>query len=155
MKRLLALAAFATSSAVAATFIVPTDASLIHASKAIVIVTAGESHTRRAPSGWIETVTSLHVDEAIKGPLRTGEVVEVVELGGAIGNIAYTVPRSTAYGMDEHVLLFLDVNDRHEWVSKNMVVGKFGFANGRLEREATELIGWERKTGRGQPEEHA
>ncbi len=154
MKRLLALAAFATSSAIAATFIVPTDASLIHASKAIVIVTAGESHTRRAPGGWIETVTSLHVDEAIKGPLRTGEVVEVVELGGAIGNIAYTVPGSPAYGMDEHVLLFLDVNDRHEWVSKNMVVGKFVFANGRLEREATELIGWDEQTGEVHREQH-
>src|SRR5260370_1908726 len=146
MNRLLALAAFATSSAIAATFIVPTDASLIHASKAIVIVTAGESHTRRAPGGWIETVTSLHVDEAIKGPLRTGEVVEVVELGGAIGNIAYTVPGSPAYGMDEHVLLFLDVNDRHEWASKNMVVGKFVFANARLVRETMALIGCDEPT---------
>src|ERR1700682_4367611 len=147
MKRLLALAAFATTSAFAATFLVPTDDALVHASKAIVVATAGDSHARRAPGGWIETVTSMRVDEAIKGPMQTGELIEVVELGGAIGDIAYTVPGSPKYAPGEHVLLFIETNNRHEWVSKNMVVGKFAFANGLLLRDSTELIGWDAVTG--------
>jgi hypothetical protein len=147
MKRLLALAAFATTSAFAATFLVPSDETLVHASKAIVVATAGESHSRRAPGGWLETVTSLRVDEAIKGPMQTGEMIEVVELGGAIGDIAYTVPGSPHYEAGERVLLFLETNDRGDWVSKNMVVGKFAFANGLLLRESKELIGWDVVTG--------
>jgi hypothetical protein len=147
MKRLLALAAFATTSAIAATFLVPTDETLVRASKAIVVATAGESHSRRAPGGWIETVTSLRVDEAIKGPMQTGEMIDVVELGGAIGDIAYTVPGSPQYEAGERVLLFLETNDRNEWVSKNMVVGKFAFANGLLLRDSEELIGWDVVTG--------
>ena len=97
MKRLFALAAFATTSAFAATFLVPSDETLVRASKAIVIATAGESHSRRAPGGWIETVTAMRVDEAIKGPMQSGETIDVVELGGAIGEIAYTVPGSPHY----------------------------------------------------------
>ncbi|MDQ6802139.1 MAG: M57 family metalloprotease [Acidobacteriota bacterium] len=147
MKRLFALAAFAATSALAATFIVPTDESLVHASKAIVVATAGDSHSRWAPGGWIETVTPLRVDEAIQGPLETGEMINVVELGGAIGEIAYTVPGSPHYEIGERVLLFLETNDRQEWVSKNMVVGKFAFANGLLVRDSEELIGWDAATG--------
>ncbi|PYQ48877.1 MAG: hypothetical protein DMF59_14810, partial [Acidobacteria bacterium] len=107
-----------------------------------------------AAGGWIETVTAMQVDEAIKGPVQSGETIEVVELGGALGEIAYTVPGSPKYETGKRVLLFLDKNDRDEWVSKNMVVGKFAFAAGRLERDATELIGWDEQTGEPHREQH-
>ena len=136
-----------TSAASAATFLVPSDESLVRASKAIVVATAGDSHSRYAPGGWIETVTELRVDEAIKGPLRSGEAIEVTELGGAVGQIAYVVPGSPQYSAGERVLLFLETNDRGEWVSKNMVVGKFAFNRGLLVRHSSELIGWDEQTG--------
>src|SRR5712691_367685 len=147
MKRLLALVAFAATAVSAATFLVPSDESLVRASKAIVVATAGESHTRYAPGGWIETVTELRVEEAIRGPLQSGETIEVTELGGAVGNIAYTVPGSPHYAPAERVLLFLETNDRGEWVSKNMVVGKFAFNRGLLLRDSSELLGWDAETG--------
>src|SRR5207302_4252746 len=107
-----------------------------------------------AASGWIETVTSMQIGEAIKGPVEAGETIQVVELGGIVGEIGYTVPGSPKYEAGKRVLLFLDKNDRQEWVSRDMVVGKFAFAGGRLEREATELIGWDEQTGEPHREQH-
>ena len=154
MKRLFALAAFAATSAFSATFIVPSDASLVRTSKAIVVATAGESYSRWAAGGWIETVTPIRVDEAIKAPLGTGEKIDVVELGGLIGDIGYTVPGSPRYEAGKRVLLFLDKNDRQEWVSKSMVVGKFAFTRGLLERDAADLVGWDEETGQPHREPH-
>lgn len=118
------------------------------ASKAIVVATAGTSHGRRAPGGWIETVTELRVEEAIKGPVAAGETIHVTELGGMVGDIGYMVAGSPRYGEGQRVLLFLETNDRGEWVAKNMAVGKFDQAEdvkGRrlLVRDSSEIVGWE------------
>jgi hypothetical protein len=146
--RPLILALLVASTARAATFIVPSDRDLVTASKAIVVATAGTSHGRRAPGGWIETVTDLRIDEAIKGPLAAGESIRVTELGGMVGEIGYIVAGSPRYAEGERVLLFLETNDRGEWVSKNMAVGKFNRADdvrGRrlLVRDSSEIVGWE------------
>lgn len=154
MQRLLFLAAFVASTASAATFIVPTDEGLVRASKAIIVGTAGESHGRWAPGGWIETVTELRIDESIKGPIEPGRSINVTELGGAVGEIAYTVPGSPRYAPGERVLLFLETNSRGEWVSKNMVVGKFTFTGGLLLRESDELVGWDEENGAAHREQH-
>jgi len=139
---------FVTTTAQAATFLVPSDRALVTASKAIVVATAGDSHSRRAPGGWIETVTELRVDEAIKGPIAAGETIHVTELGGVVDGIGYVVAGSPRYATGQRVLLFLETNDRGEWVAKNMAVGKFDRAEdlrGRrlLVRDAEEIVGWE------------
>jgi hypothetical protein len=144
---LLPLILFA-SAAHAATFIVPSDRALVTASKAIVVATAGASHGRWAPGGWIETVTELRVEEAIKGPVAAGETIHVTELGGMVGDIGYVVAGSPRYVEGQRVLLFLETNDRGEWVAKNMAVGKFDPAEdvkGRrlLVRDSSEIVGWE------------
>jgi Matrixin. len=145
---LILLALLLTTPAHAATFLVPSDRALVTASKAIVVATAGESHGRWAPGGWIETVTELRVDEAIKGPVNAGETIHVTELGGMAGEIGYVVAGSPKYALGERVLLFLETNDRGEWVSKNMVVGKFAPSEdvrGRrlLVRDGEEIVGWD------------
>ncbi|MGH9424425.1 MAG: M57 family metalloprotease, partial [Thermoanaerobaculia bacterium] len=145
---LLILTLFLAVTAHAATFIVPSDRALVAASKAIVLATAGESHGRWAPGGWIETVTELNVDEAIKGPMVAGDTIHVTELGGIVGEIGYVVAGSPRYASGQQVLLFLETNDRGEWVAKNMAVGKFDRAEdlrGRrlLVRDAGEIAGWE------------
>ncbi len=147
MKRLLCAIALIASTASAATFLIPTDEALVRASKAIVVATAGDSVSRWAPGGWIETVTELRVDEAIKGPLHDGDAIHVTELGGVVGKIGYAVPGAPRYAPGERVLLFLETNDRGEWVAKNMAVGKFTFARGLLLRDAEELVGWDETTG--------
>ena len=138
----------AAATAHAATFLVPSDRTLVTASKAIVVATAGESHGRWAPGGWIETVTEMHVDEAIKGQIRNGATINVTELGGVVDSIGYAVAGSPVYEPGERVLLFFDTNDRGEWVAKNMVVGKFTQAEdlrGRrlMLRDAGEIVGWD------------
>jgi hypothetical protein len=139
---------FIAATAQAATFLVPSDRALVTASKAIVVATAGDSHSRWAPGGWIETVTELRVNEAIKGPIAIGETIQVTELGGVVGEIGYVVAGSPKYVSGQRVLLFLETNDRGEWVAKNMAVGKFDRAadlRGRrlLVRDAEEIVGWE------------
>ena len=147
MKRFLPFLAIYASTALGATFLVPSDEVLVRASRAIVIATAGDAHSRYAPGGWIETVTQLRVEEAIKGPVSSGDMITVTELGGTVGNISYVVPGSPRYESGEHLLLFLETNDRGEWVSKNMAVGKFAFSGGHLIRDSEELVGWDAETG--------
>src|SRR6476659_1022124 len=144
--RLLILAVLAASTAHAATFIVPSDRVLVTASKAIVVVTAGTSQGRWAPGGWIETVTELRVEEAIKGPVAAGETIHVTELGGMVGDIGYVVAGSPRYAEGQRVLLFLETNDRGEWVAKNMAVGKFSFRRdegGRRVLQRDDVAGWD------------
>ena len=146
--RCLIFLAVLASNAHAATFIVPSDRALVTASKAIVVATAGTSHGRWAPGGWIETVTELRVEETIKGQIAAGETIHVTELGGMVGDIGYVVAGSPKCVEGQRVLLFLETNDRGEWVAKNMAVGKFEHAEdvkGRrlLVRESSEIVGWE------------
>jgi len=144
MKRAAVLILFAAMPAAAATFLVPDDGALVAASKAIVVATAGESHARFASGGWIETVTALRVDEVIRGTIAS-DAIDVVELGGMVGSIGYAVPGAPRYAPGERVLLFLETNDRGEWVAKNMAVGKFAFRRdgaGRRVLQRDEVNGW-------------
>jgi len=145
--RIVAVLAIATRLN-AASFIVPDDKALVRASKAVVIATAGESRSQWNMRGWIETVTTMHVDEAIRGPLHDGETFEVTELGGTVGAMSYIVPGSPAYASGARVLLFLETTSRGAWCAKNMAVGKFDYVNdarGRqlLVRDSGELFGWD------------
>jgi hypothetical protein len=140
VKRLPILIVLLATSAQATTFLVPTDRDLVDGAKAIIVATAGDSVGRRAPRGWLETTTALRVDEVIKGPISAGQTIQVVELGGVVGSAHYVVAGSPAYARGERVLLFLDTNDRGEWVSKAMAVGKFAVHGDLLVR--VPLCGW-------------
>src|SRR3954469_19857597 len=106
--RTLAVLILLASTARAATFIVPSDRALVTASKAIIVATAGTSHGPRGAGGWIETVTELRVEEAIKGPIAAGETIRVTELGGMVGDVGYVVAGSPRYAEGQRVLLFLE-----------------------------------------------
>src|ERR1700682_2015710 len=147
MKRLvLSLLLLAAPSLRAATFLVADDATLVRASRAVGSGTVGALHTRWAPGGWIETVTEIEVDEAIKG--TPGSEIDVVELGGVVDGIGYIVPGAASFTPGERVLLFLETNDRGDWVPKNMSVGKFservdGRGRRLLLRDASSISGWD------------
>jgi hypothetical protein len=139
MKRwLLVVVAAITVPLTAATFLVPTDRALIASSKAIVIATAGESEGRWTHP-WIETVTAMHVEESIRGPLHAGDTFDDIELGGAWGAIGLSVPGAPRFTLGERVLLFLQKNDRGEWAARSMALGKFTFAGELLLRDTTEI----------------
>ncbi|MGZ4809017.1 MAG: hypothetical protein ACXV7D_06760, partial [Thermoanaerobaculia bacterium] len=148
MKRALSLIAlFLAAAANAATFLVPSDRDMIAAADAIAVVTAGESFSRWSAGGWIETVTTLHIDEAIRGPLTTGATIQVMNLGGVVGTMGYAVAGSPQFRDGERSLLFLQRDDRGNWTTRTMAVGKFTFAaddRGRalLVRESRDINGW-------------
>lgn len=125
----------------AATFIVADDATLVRSSKAIVQGTVGSKHSRWAPGGWIETVTTIHVDEQIRGSVP--DSIDVVELGGVVDGIGYAVAGAAQFVEGERVLLFLDTNARGEWVPRTMAVGKFARQNDLLVRDAAAISGWD------------
>jgi hypothetical protein len=133
-----ALSTLFALSASAATFLVPTDRALIASSKAIVIATAGES-AGRWTHPWIETVTPMHVEESIRGPLQPGDTFDDVELGGAWGAVGLSVPGAPRFTPGARVLLFLQKNDRGEWAARSMALGKFTFAGDLLLRDTAEI----------------
>jgi hypothetical protein len=135
------------SLANAATFIVAPDATLVRASSAVVVATAGSSHARWSEGGWLETITEMHAEEVIKGDIANGSAFRVTELGGILDGVGYAVPGSPRYTAGERLLLLLETNARGEWVARNMALGKFAFARdaaGRelLLRDSSELTGW-------------
>src|SRR4051812_32306934 len=149
MKRAVAVSVFLVAAITnGATFLVPSDRDLIADAEAIAVVTAGQAHSRVADGGWIETVTTLHVDEAIKGDVETGTTIDVAELGGVAGNMGYIVAGSPQFARGERALVFLQHDDRGNWTTKAMALGKFAFAKdvgGRslLVRDSKEIAGWD------------
>lgn len=154
MKRIFLLSLLLASSSLrAATFLVADDATLVRASRAVVTGTAGAAHGRWAPGGWIETVTTVNLDEVIKGDAEVLKAnahgtIDVVELGGVVDGIGYMVAGAAHFTPGERVLLFLETNAHGEWVPKNMSVGKFaervaGSGRTLLVRDASSISGWD------------
>lgn len=143
MRRVLFVLALIAASASGATFLVPKDDDLVRGATAIIVATAGSSTSRYAPGGWIETITEIRVEEGIKGSVHAGDVIHVTELGGVVNGVAYVVPGSPQYLPGERVLLFMETNDRGEWVSKNMALGKFSVVGDLLLRDAPSICGWD------------
>lgn len=131
-----------------ATYLVGTDRDMIRSSAAIVVVTAGQSVAMRSPRGTIETATRMHVDEAIAGPLRTGDDFDVVELGGMIGDAGLAIAGAPRFAAGERAMLLLETGAGGAWTTKALGLGRFTFArdiNGRdlLIRDEGEIIGWD------------
>ncbi|HKO58345.1 MAG TPA: M57 family metalloprotease [Thermoanaerobaculia bacterium] len=117
-----------------ATLLVAPDDEMIRAARAVVVVTAGPSHVRRAPGGWLETVTTMRVEEGIKGPLHDGDTFEIVELGGVLDGVGFFAAGAPRYAEGERSLILLDLTDRGDWTTMNMGAGRFAFEGDRLVR---------------------
>src|SRR5688500_2832343 len=86
-----------SSTAGAATYVVPDDDQLI--AQAEVIVSGRVVKAEARPTRGIETWSAIEVDEVLKGgaPFAPGYVFEVAEAGGIIGETALIVPGSPQY----------------------------------------------------------
>src|ERR1700686_1712920 len=84
-----------TTSLHAITYIVPNDRDLVKRAEAIVIATAVESHAELRDDQRIVTVATLRVERILKGSV--GESVQLVELGGSVGNRVTFIPGSPRY----------------------------------------------------------
>jgi len=132
----------AATSLQAITYIVPNDRDLVKRAEAIVIATAVESHSELRDGGRIVTVATLRVDRLLKGSLA--ESVQLVELGGTVGDRTTLVPGAPRYEDGKRYLVFLHTNNAGEWMTFGFGLGKFEFVS--------DLRGRELLT-RGEPEE--
>ena len=131
----------------AATFVVPPDREMVRRADIIVVATAGASRARLNSEGGIETVTTVTVDEVIKGE-SVPSVVTVVEPGGHVGNMFTVIPGSPRMAEGERDLLFLKQTGPGRWSVAELVLGKFAFVKDRsgrrlLERDTEEIVGWD------------
>jgi len=132
----------AATSLQAITYIVPNDRDLVKRAEAIVIATAVESHSELRDGGRVVTVATLRVERLLKGSVS--ESVQLVELGGAVGNRMTFVPGAPRYDDGKRYLVFLHTNNVGEWMTFGFGLGKFEFVS--------DLRGRELLT-RGEPEE--
>jgi hypothetical protein len=132
----------AATSLQAITYIVPTDRDLVKRAEAIVIATAVESHAEIRDGGRIVTVATLRVERLLKG--SAGDSVQLVELGGAVGNRMTFVPGAPRYEDGKRYLVFLHTNNAGEWMTFGFGLGKFEFVSDLRGRELL---------ARGEPEE--
>ncbi len=136
----LAIVAFALFSfplAAATSVEAPTDAQLVDRSDAIVSGTVLSATGIEGERGMISTRYRFLVDETIKGALLAGSTVDIVELGGSLGDRFLLVPGSAVYAPGEHALAFLRRGSNSTFYTANMTFGHLRFAEGdALIREA-------------------
>src|SRR3954447_3472040 len=141
--RLLILSFLAAATSLqAVTYIVPTDRDLVKRAEAIVIATAVESHSELRDGGRIVTVATLRVERLLKG--SPADSVQLVELGGAVGNRVTFVPGAPRYEDGKRYLVFLRTNNDGEWMTYGFGLGKFAFVSDLRGRELL---------ARGEPDE--
>jgi len=139
---------FLVTVAQAATFVVPPDRELVQRADAIVIGTAVMSYGQFTKDGGIETVTKISVEDVIKGAVPS-ESINVVEPGGAVGNIASVIAGSPRFEEGRRFLLFLKKTGADRWSVTDLVLGKFSFTTDTsgqhrlLARDASEIVGWD------------
>jgi hypothetical protein len=109
----------------AITYIVPSDRDLVKRAEAIVIATAVESHSELRDGGRLVTVATLRVERVLKGSMS--ESVQLVELGGVVGDRVTFVPGSPRYEDGKRYLVFLHTNKLGEWMTFGFGLGKFEF----------------------------
>jgi hypothetical protein len=116
---------FLSSTAGAATYVVPDDDQLIAQAEAIVVGRVVSSEAR--PTRGIETWSAIEVEELLKGgaPFAPGQTIELAEAGGIVGQRALIVPGSPRYRKSDRVVAFLQRREDGQWATLHMGLGKF------------------------------
>ena len=120
----------------AATFVVPPDRDLVRRADAIVVGTALSSFTQINDAGGIETVTSVQVQEVLKGQ-GLGETLTIVEPGGEHAGSVQFIPGVPRFNTSERSLFFLSRTGSDRWAVSELALGKFTFRQGRLVERGT------------------
>jgi len=133
VRMMIVLSLAVATSLQAITYIVPNDRNLVKRAEAIVIATAVESHSELRDDQRIVTVATLRVERVLKGSV--GESVQLVELGGSVGNRVTLIPGSPRYEDGKRYLVFLRKNNLCEWMTYGFSLGKFEFTSDLRGRE--------------------
>jgi len=136
----------------AAVVVVRSDETMIRMAPAIVTGTAVEVYSRPNDRGDIETVTRILVDETIKGNVPAGELLDLVQFGGALNGRFQAQSGAPKYEVGARYLVVLDLNGRGDWTTFDLAMGQFRFVvrdgNQLLVRDTTDIEGW---TTSGEP----
>jgi hypothetical protein len=116
--------AITTSSALAVTYIVPTDRDLVMRSEAIVDATAVASHSQYTADGRIVTVITLAVEESFKGAIEARSSIDLIEPGGFAGDRGTIIPGSPRYADGKRYMVFLR-RTSDGWATYGFGLGKF------------------------------
>ncbi|HEX7833592.1 MAG TPA: hypothetical protein VF787_28325 [Thermoanaerobaculia bacterium] len=133
----------------ATSFVVPTDDELVAKSTAIITGTVEGSYVREQ-NNTIETIYEIRVERAIKGVAKRGELISIVSLGGITEEKrGLIVPAAAHYDQGERVLVFLTKDERSEWRTTDMTLGRFQFVTSTageklLVRDVENVVGWDR-----------
>jgi hypothetical protein len=150
LTRLLTLAALliSASSAIATSFIVPTDEELIARADRIVTGTV-EGMFVQESGGVIETVYELRLERVFRGTEKRGELLRVVSPGGLLAeDRGLIVPAAARYRQGEQVLVFLSRDARGRFQTTDLTLGRFEFATTTdgtrvLVRDLEDVVGWD------------
>ncbi len=122
--------AFAAAAANATTVVVPSDAQLFAASRAVVEGTVREIRSRRIDGGrQIVTYVTIDVATVHAGDLEPGPIV-LRELGGEVGDDFSIVFGSAEYAVGERVLVFLDADPEGILRTWGLFLGKYSVRDG-------------------------
>jgi hypothetical protein len=135
-----------TGALSAATFMVPSDRSMVDRSDTIVVATAMTSRVQLSADGRIETVTGIHVDQVLKGNLLGDFFIH--EPGGILGDRATVIPGVPRFEEGSRSILFLTRTPQQTWAVTDLVLGKFQIADDHLGhrlalRDEGEIVGWD------------
>ncbi|MFA6954730.1 MAG: hypothetical protein WC538_02525 [Thermoanaerobaculia bacterium] len=109
----------------AATVIARPDEAMIARADGVVLGSAVEAFSRVGERGLIETVYRLRVEESLKGQFAAGEIVEVVEYGGRVGDAELVMSGAPRYGVGSRYLVFLSHEDSMRWATFDLGFGQF------------------------------
>lgn len=129
-----ALVLFFAATAQAVTYIVPTDAEMIQGSDDIVIATGVTSLVERNARGGIVTLSTLRIEEVLKGHRSAGDHLVLTERGGTLGDAVSLIPGTPQYQPGERYLIFTDANRDGDPVTFGMSLGQF-FFTGQNDRQ--------------------
>ena len=118
--------AITTSSALAVTYIVPTDRDLVNRSEAIVIATAIGSHSEITADGRVVTIATMALEEVLKGELRGQASIDLIEPGGVVGDRVTLISGSPRYTAGKHYLVFLR-STSDGWATYGFGLGQFEY----------------------------
>lgn len=143
---LTAVALLFAAAASATTFVVPSDRYMVAGSKAIVVAKVVTSATELTDTGSIETVTTIEIEEVLKGKLDDS-TLKVHAPGGSYGDRTLVTFGTPRFRDGEKVLLFLVQPKADRWVVLNLLLGKFTRATDRegrkvAMRQEADISGW-------------
>src|SRR5436309_10640916 len=105
---------FSASPVFAVSYFVPEDRVLIQAAESIFIGTAISSHPELNANGGVRTVANLRIEEVLKGEVMPGGLIDLIEMGGDLGDVHTVVFGAPRFRDGQRYLIFTETKGNGE-----------------------------------------